>query len=609
MSQGLPWLLFRPTPSVLPTTQEAFNALDGTLRFINVEDLRYLVLRHLVSYQSEELPPTHVQLSRQATLQETFDAYQVVYWYITRQIDALPFSETNIELAHRIDTLLCLMNAHIRSRYDAGDFYIHYQPLPRYDIFDQRLFVPLGHTDRDALDGAFRYIMNTELRSRIIELYYPWRSPLERTSFLRTMAFDYVMFRLACKNLILVHEIMTHVDMSYDTLTGPNAPSEKLRTYLNLRKYCIGSEIPVTFIPTNHNVFRALPAFFRFIVDTEVRGQTINCVRQLGFPERNKPLRFRDLPSAHSLTRAQATDAFYTVRAYLKRRNPDLWEKVKKSKWKRPGRTNTVVARTGNRESRPRTPAQTNAGVVNHGIQARIPFAHGQALSPDIVLPYCVLEMQQRVLFIAEDIFFEGPDAPAIRLALSLGHLWHGGSEQQLIIRRSTTNVVYHRIGGTWVTIGNTGTCQDRGYETEAQECESERINIERLRWAREQTSDTNRPPNDDHGTNNEPAITEDHERALLYPWWFIPPETRVYSERRLRTYNRPQTITFLLTECVRRYLHRVNNDASHQADGHAASDSTPNPPWIRAIAQSVATADRSQRIRRVELVLSLLQL
>lgn len=187
MSQGLPWLLFRPTPSVLPTTQEAFNALDGTLRFINVEDLRYLVLRHLVSYQSEELPPTHVQLSRQATLQETFDAYQVVYWYITRQIDALPFSETNIELAHRIDTLLCLMNAHIRSRYDAGDFYIHYQPLPRYDIFDQRLFVPLGHTDRDALDGAFRYIMNTELRSRIIELYYPWRSPLERTSFLRTV--------------------------------------------------------------------------------------------------------------------------------------------------------------------------------------------------------------------------------------------------------------------------------------------------------------------------------------------------------------------------------------------------------------------------------------
>lgn len=376
---------------------------------------------------------------------------------------------------------------------------------------------------------------------------------------------------------------MAHVDMSHDTLTGFNTPSEELQTYLNLRKYCIGSDIPVTYIPTPHNVFRALPAFFRFIVDTETRKQTIDCVRRVGFPDRDKSLRFRDLPSANSLTKAQATDAFHTVRAYLKPRNPALWKMVRR------------------RIRQP--PTQTNADIVDPGNQAPTASADGQVLSSDIVLPYCVLDMRQRALYIAEDIVFEGPDAAAIRLALSLDHLWHAGSDQQIILRRSTTNTVYHRIGGRWVTIGNTGTCQDRGYDTEAQEYESECINLERLRWAREPALNANRAPNGERTSADNALPSEDHTLAMFYPWYIIPPETRVYSERRLRTYNRPQTITSRhtaidapfegrpLMECMRRYINRVNNDVHRQADGHGTSDSTPHSPWIRRIAHRVVMA------------------
>lgn len=324
---------------------------------------------------------------------------------------------------------------------------------------------------------------------------------------------------------------MAHVDMSLDTLTGSNTLSRELQTYLNLPRYCIGSGIPVTFFPTAHGVFRNLPAAFRHICDTELRGRIIDLVRA-GFPDQDQSRRFRELPSANELAAWEIKGALLTLRSYLKPRDPGLW------------RAAILSVRA--------PPHRRSARVVDPSSQPPIAYAEDRILMPQIVLPYFVVATSQRVEFVRENIVFEGPNAAAIRLALSLDHLWHAGSNQWIILRRSTTNTVYRRIGDRWVTIGNTGTCQDRGYDTEAQEFESECINLERLRWGRERGSEqarnANRAPNDGWTSIDLALPPEDHIIALSYPWYIIPPETRVYSERRVRTYNRPQTITFRYT-------------------------------------------------------------
>lgn len=189
MSQALPpRLVFRPALLIPPTSQQAFNALDGTLRFINDEDLRQLIVWHLVSYQFQELPSTHVQLSGHVTLQETFDAYQVVYRYITDQIDALLFSDRNSDLVNIMDTLLCLMNAHIRSRCHAGDFSLTFERPPLYNTSVSEWLAQSGRSPRDALHGLFCYITNTELRFSIIEGLCPSSSLEVRAFILRKVS-------------------------------------------------------------------------------------------------------------------------------------------------------------------------------------------------------------------------------------------------------------------------------------------------------------------------------------------------------------------------------------------------------------------------------------
>lgn len=196
MSQAAtPLLLSHRLPSSPPTTQQAFDALDGTLRFINDEDLRNLLLWHFVNHRVENGPSTHVQLPIHATLQETFDAYRVVYQYIATQTDALNALGLGIEQAHSNDKLLFLMNAHVLSRCDASEFLL---PLARPTVYDTSWFgwVTLSGRDiKDAFDGAFRLITNTELRSRVVEILLPGSSPLVCASFLRTVPTEQVLYR------------------------------------------------------------------------------------------------------------------------------------------------------------------------------------------------------------------------------------------------------------------------------------------------------------------------------------------------------------------------------------------------------------------------------